>query len=262
MIVRSDRWDDLLIRIASGMAIGVVCLSAVALGGLFFLALIVAIASVITWELVRMLDPEAPAVLLAAVAGGALCVATLVPVGFALPLLIGPAFVGLGQMRRHRTTYGMFVMTILLAGFGLWVLRDDFGLVWMLWLALVVGATDVFGYLAGRLIGGPKFWPRVSPKKTWAGTIAGWISAAVVAFFFIEFTDAHAQLIGISVAVSMASQFGDIMELALKRRMGVKDSSSLLPGHGGLFDRFDGMLGASVFLLLVEQLVDFPPGIV
>ncbi len=261
MIVRSGRWDDLLTRIASGVVIAAIGLSAVALGGVWFLGVIVIICSVMTWELVRMLERDGPAVLLAGVAGAALLVSALVPAGFALPLLIAPAFVGLGQMTRHRTTYAMFVMAILLAGFGLWVLRGDFGLVWMLWLALVVGATDVFGYLAGRLIGGPKFWPKVSPKKTWSGTVAGWISAAVVALFFIEFTDAHAQLIGISVAVSMASQFGDIMQSAVKRRMGVKDSSSLLPGHGGLFDRFDGMLGASVFLLLVEQLVDFPPGV-
>jgi len=67
------------------------------------------------------------------------------------------------------------------------------------------------------------------------------------------------EIVGISIAISMASQMGDIAESAMKRKMGVKDSSNLIPGHGGVFDRFDGMLGASVFLLLIEQLVDFPP---
>jgi phosphatidate cytidylyltransferase len=99
----------------------------------------------------------------------------------------------------------------------------------------------------------------VSPKKTWAGTIAGWIGAALVGLAFAVETGSGYELIGVSVAVSMASQLGDIAESAVKRRHGVKDSSSLLPGHGGIFDRFDGMLGAAVFFLLVEQLVDFPP---
>ncbi len=66
-------------------------------------------------------------------------------------------------------------------------------------------------------------------------------------------------LVGISVAISMAGQMGDVAESALKRRMGVKDSSNIIPGHGGMFDRFDAMLGAAIFLLLVEQIIDFPP---
>ena len=75
-------------------------------------------------------------------------------------------------------------------------------------------------------------------------------------------TGAGAELIGIPIALSMASQIGDIAESAVKRKMGVKDASNLLPGHGGMLDRFDGMLGASMFLLFVEQIVDFPPGLV
>ena len=109
------------------------------------------------------------------------------------------------------------------------------------------------------MIGGPKFWPRVSPKKTWSGTVAGWIGAAIVGAVFVWVGQSGYELIGISIAVSIAGQFGDVAESALKRRMGVKDSSSILPGHGGMFDRFDAMLGASLFLLLVAQIVDFPP---
>ena len=129
----------------------------------------------------------------------------------------------------------------------------------MLWLVLVVAATDVFGYFAGRIFGGPKFWPLVSPKKTWSGTVAGWVSAGLVGAAFMKATGSGVELIGISVALSMASQMGDIAESALKRRVGVKDSSNLLPGHGGMFDRFDGMLGAALLLLLVESFAEFPP---
>jgi phosphatidate cytidylyltransferase len=129
----------------------------------------------------------------------------------------------------------------------------------MAWLALVVIVTDILGYFAGRFIGGPKFWPKVSPKKTWSGTIAGWIGAAIVGALYVYNGAAGLELIGISIAISMASQMGDVSESALKRRMGIKDSSNIMPGHGGMFDRFDGMLGASIFLLVIEALVVFPP---
>lgn len=256
-----SRWDDLGPRLGVGSVIAAIALLFVWLGGWLFMLLTVAICAVLVWELVRMIDPQAPAVMLAGTAGLALLVLGLVPSGWALPLLIAPAFIGIGQMNEHRLTFVIFTTTILLAGFGLLILREEFGFVWMLWLSLVVAFTDVFGYFAGRFIGGPKFWPRISPKKTWSGTVAGWIGAAVLAVIFIGVTGASGQLIGLSIATSMASQFGDIAESSVKRRMDVKDSSSLLPGHGGLFDRFDGMLGASVFVLLVGQLVDFPPGL-
>jgi phosphatidate cytidylyltransferase len=169
------------------------------------------------------------------------------------------AIIGIAVLERNRTLYLAFTTLIMLAGFGLLVHRDTFGLTWMLWLVLVVAATDIMGYFAGRILGGPKFWPKVSPKKTWSGTVAGWIAAGLVGAVFIRLTEAGLELIGISVALSMASQIGDIAESAVKRKMGVKDSSNMLPGHGGVFDRFDGMLGAAVMLLLVESLTEFPP---
>ncbi len=258
----TSRWSDLGPRLGIGCIIAVIGLACVWVGGAVFLILTVMISAVMVWELVRMLDRSAPAVPLAVASGGALLVAGLLPSGYALPLLLAPIFVGFGQLSQHRATFSVFALMIVFAGFGMFILRDQFGFAWMLWLALVVIATDVMGYFAGRFIGGPRFWPRVSPKKTWSGTVAGWIGAAIVGAVFVQVTTSNYDLVGISVAISMASQLGDIAESAVKRRMGVKDSSSLLPGHGGLFDRFDGMLGAVVFLLLVEQLIDFPPGIV
>jgi phosphatidate cytidylyltransferase len=161
----------------------------------------------------------------------------------------------------NRTLYMSFTALILLAGFGLIQLRDDMGFGWLMWLVLVVVVTDVVGYFAGRAIGGPKFWPKVSPKKTWSGTASGWVGAAVVGLIFSFNTGFGLQLVGISVALSMASQMGDMAESGMKRKMGVKDSSALIPGHGGLLDRFDGMLGAAVFLLIVGPLIGFPPGV-
>ena len=123
---------------------------------------------------------------------------------------------------------------------------------------LVVVVTDVAGYFAGRIIGGPKFWPAVSPKKTWAGTTAGWLAAAVVGVVFGIGSGVMGTLVLASVLLSFASQLGDIAESAIKRRVGVKDSSTLIPGHGGLLDRFDGMLGAALALLLLEVGFGFP----
>jgi phosphatidate cytidylyltransferase len=225
--------------------------------------MVAVICGLMIWELVRMLAPASPGIAmpLGLLAGAVTLIAVYLPPGFALPLLLAPALVGFGQLRSHRAIFMIFTVMVLLAGFGMTSVRDDLGFQWMLWLVLVVVATDVVGYFAGRLIGGPKFWPRVSPKKTWAGTAFGWVGAAIVGLFFMASTRAGLQLIGVSVAVSMASQMGDIAESAIKRRLGVKDSSNLIPGHGGLLDRFDGMLGASVFLLIVRPLLSVPSGV-
>ncbi|WP_227267945.1 phosphatidate cytidylyltransferase [Roseobacter weihaiensis] len=259
----NEKWSDLAVRLASGGAMVLIGLWGVWAGEHVFHAMVAIICGLMIWELVRMLQPADAGVaaqlgLLAASATGA---SIYLPVGFALPILLAPAMVGFGQLKSYRAIYMIFTVMVLLAGFGMMSVRDDLGFQWMLWLVLVVVATDVVGYFAGRLIGGPKFWPRVSPKKTWAGTVFGWIGAAAVGGYFVVTAGAGPQLIGISVALSMASQMGDISESAIKRRLGVKDSSNLIPGHGGLLDRFDGMLGASVFLLIIGPFISFPPGI-
>ena len=112
---------------------------------------------------------------------------------------------------------------------------------------LVVWVTDIGGYFAGRGIGGPKLWPRVSPKKTWAGAIGGFVASLVVAAGFVLFgLGKVGPLLLLGAVLSVASQLGDLFESAVKRRFGVKDSSQLIPGHGGLMDRLDGFVAAVV----------------
>lgn len=112
---------------------------------------------------------------------------------------------------------------------------------------LVVWASDIGGYFVGRGIGGPKLWPRVSPKKTWAGAIGGFVLSLGVAGGFAAFGYGRAgPLLLLAAVLSTASQLGDLFESAVKRRFGVKDSSQIIPGHGGLLDRLDGFVAAVV----------------
>ncbi len=119
------------------------------------------------------------------------------------------------------------------------------GFVALIFVLLIVWVTDSGGYFAGRGIGGPKLWPRISPKKTWAGAIGGFVASLAVASIFavLDFGKAG-PLLMISGVLSVVSQLGDLFELAVKRRFGVKDSSQIIPGHGGLLDRLDGFVAA------------------
>ncbi|WP_299145761.1 phosphatidate cytidylyltransferase [uncultured Tateyamaria sp.] len=259
----TEKWSDLAARMGSGLLMVLVGVWGIWMGGDVFHVLVALICGLMIWELVRMVSPSQAtlALQLGAVSSIAVLLAVYLPIGFAMPILLAPCMVGLGQLNQNRSTYMIFTVMVLMAGFGMMQVRDDLGFGWMVWLVMVVVVTDVVGYFAGRALGGPKFWPRVSPKKTWSGTVAGWIGAAIVGAVFAINTEATVQLVGVSVALSMASQMGDIGESAMKRRMGVKDSSALIPGHGGVLDRFDGMLGASVFLLMLGQVAGFPGGV-
>ena len=121
------------------------------------------------------------------------------------------------------------------------------GFVALIMILLVVWVTDIGGYFAGRGIGGPKLWPRVSPKKTWAGAIGGFAASLVVAGGFVALgLGKTGPLLLLGAALSVVSQLGDLFESAVKRRLGVKDSSQIIPGHGGLLDRLDGFVAAIV----------------
>jgi len=117
----------------------------------------------------------------------------------------------------------------------------------LMFVLLIVWVTDSGGYFAGRGIGGPKLWPRVSPKKTWAGAIGGLAASLAVAAGFAAFDLGRiGPLLLLSGVLSTVSQLGDLFESAVKRRFGVKDSSHIIPGHGGLMDRLDGFAAAVV----------------
>jgi phosphatidate cytidylyltransferase len=153
----------------------------------------------------------------------------------------------LSPERRSWTATGFFYAAAAEIGSVLVRLDQAWGFVALMLILLVVWVTDIGGYFAGRGIGGPKLWPRVSPKKTWAGAVGGFAASLLVAEAFVAFGlgDTGPTLL-LGAVLSIVSQLGDLFESAVKRRFGVKDSSHIIPGHGGLLDRLDGYVAAVV----------------
>ncbi|MDP9127075.1 MAG: phosphatidate cytidylyltransferase [Pseudomonadota bacterium] len=147
-----------------------------------------------------------------------------------------------------------------LALFSLRGLPQGAGLVY--YLLAVVWGTDIGAYLAGRTIGGPKLAPAISPGKTWAGVAGGIILAGVLGFLIAWLLGARHAWVGLvlAVPVSVASQAGDLFESWIKRQAGVKESGDLIPGHGGILDRIDGLIFAAIFFALFQCLIGEPLG--
>ena len=228
-------------------------LIAIWFGGVFLQLLTALAASVMAWEWGRLCGggrsataaPVLVAVVLASVAGAT---AAGVWIGVAIALG-GAAVVWVFALREPDTA------PLWMAAGSLWVALPCIILLWLadsasagratlLWVFAVVWATDIGAYVAGRVLGGPRLAPRWSPGKTWAGlgggmvcaALAGWATAAVLG------TAPAAPLALASAGLAIVGQFGDLAESVVKRRFGVKDASSLIPGHGGLLDRLDGLL--------------------
>jgi phosphatidate cytidylyltransferase len=165
-----------------------------------------------------------------------------------LALALGLAGVALlSTKRRIWTATGFFYAAAAEIASVLVRFDQSYGFVALILILLVVWVTDIGGYFAGRGLGGPKLWPGVSPRKTWAGAIGGFAASLAVAAGFAAFGLGKAgPLLLLGAALSVVSQLGDLFESAVKRSFGVKDSSHIIPGHGGLLDRLDGFVAAVV----------------
>jgi len=208
---------ELTKRIVSGVVLATVLLGDLWLGSWWYLVMLVAGGALVFREFVRL-------VLALTTAPGA---RTLWIVAGAL--YVGAACVGLWQVRAI----------------------PEHGLIYALWLFLIVWATDVGAYTFGRLIGGPRIAPRISPSKTWAGLLGGMVCAGGVSIAMGHWATAGLwPLAGVfflfGAPLAVLAQTGDFFESWMKRRAGVKDSGGLIPGHGGLFDRVDGLLPVAI----------------
>lgn len=249
-----SNWTDLGPRLASAAVMSVIGGLAIWAGGVWFSILVALCVWGMTWEIFRMCNiHEGKNQILLSSIQGMLVLQTLfithyglILVGMIVVLWLGAYLI---EAIPGKKIGFPFVAAVFCVGYGLITFRIEQGLAFILWMILVIVASDVMGYFAGRTLGGPKFWPSISPKKTWSGTIAGWIGAALVGLGFVIWNGSPIGLIILSVATAFAGQMGDIAESALKRKVGVKDSSNLIPGHGGVLDRFDAVSGAVLFLL-------------
>ena len=246
----TPNWSDLGPRVVSAIVLAGAGFFAIYMGGPIFSAFVAICCAFMIWELCAMSGRYPWASYpIAAIAGFEIFYGFgdwyfTVLIVLALPLVIAIL------ATKQRVRVFIFALMIGASGIVLQILRIDLGFEWILWLVLIVVATDIAGYFAGRLIGGPKFWPRLSPKKTWSGTSAGWFAAAGVAVIFEA--EPMGTFIVFSVFVALASQMGDLAESALKRKFEIKDSSNLIPGHGGFLDRFDGLIAAALVIGVVS----------
>lgn len=256
----SGRWHDLRKRLLSAAVMIAVGAVEVWLGGPAFAALVILLSSGMVWELARLSAPARgrSALGMAGLAAVGMLVTFLSPAPLAETALLAPALVLALTPRRDRRLTAAWGAAVMVAGYGLVTLREVAGTPAVLWLILVVIASDVMGYFAGRILGGPKFWPALSPKKTWSGTVAGWVAAAGVGGAFVAADLASPLLIILSPLIAFAGQMGDIAESWLKRRAGIKDASNLIPGHGGLLDRFDALTGAGVAVMALGLVLNLP----
>ncbi|TGD45226.1 phosphatidate cytidylyltransferase [Pseudotabrizicola sediminis] len=256
------RWGDLKKRAISAAFMLAVGAGELWLGGTPFSLLVIALTGVMFWELANMTAPGRRRTPLAMGLFAAACLAgaELFRDDLATTLLILPGLALALSPRRDRQIATVYGIAIMVAGYGLIELRTP-GMPAILWLVAIVIVSDVMGYFVGRIVGGPKFWPAISPKKTWSGTVAGWVGAIGVSLIFVATGHAPWMAVALAPFVAFAGQLGDIVESWIKRRSGVKDSSTLIPGHGGFLDRFDALIGAVGLVMLLGLFTSLPmPG--
>ena len=127
------------------------------------------------------------------------------------------------------------------------------GISFFIVLVLAVALTDIGGYFGGRIIGGPKVLEKVSPSKTWAGIFVGWLMVLIFYYVLQLFNLFKSDLfVFVFLGIALSSQLGDFIESFFKRSLGVKDTGNIIPGHGGLLDRFDGLICASFFVKIID----------
>ncbi len=255
---------DLMPRVVSGVVLAAIALGATLAGSHVFAVLIALVCAIVAWEWGRIVRGVDLDVVMAAHVVSVLAAVGLAAFGLAalgaMAVLIGAILVGLLSFGRSAILSSVGVLFAGLPGVALVWLRGDepYGVWAVLYLMAMVVVTDTAAYFAGRLIGGPKLWPAVSPKKTWAGllgAIAGTLAAGA-GFSALVGGASPMRLALVGGVTALIAQAGDLAESALKRRFQTKDASNLIPGHGGFMDRIDGLVTAAIAAALLAALVD------
>jgi phosphatidate cytidylyltransferase len=268
---RAIRWNmDWITRPLFGLALAAVAIGVLFSAPPFFAALIVAISIAAAWEWHRMVSKGRLYHTEAAVnaVAVALAVSSLLvtrQMWIALIVLAAGACAAwkLAQERHvHPVWQAIGVLYLGLPALALVALRafEPRGAMIIVGMFLIVWATDSGALIFGNLIGGPRMAPVLSPSKTWAGTIGGSVTAALIFAAFIWFLGGSAWQAGLfGFLFSITAHAGDLFESFVKRRFGIKDSGALIPGHGGVLDRMDSTLAASVAMALLVFVVGLNP---
>jgi phosphatidate cytidylyltransferase len=256
--------EDFTTRLLWGVVMGLVAALFTASGMIAFSVLVVAVTLLLSWEWGRLVHGREADVVVAIHVGTAAVATVLSAIGFVglglLTLLIGAILALLLSLGRNGLYSALGVFYAGLPAISLIWLRSDpeLGLNAVIFVILAVVVSDTAGFLIGRLVGGPKLWPRISPNKTWSGSVGAVFATAVVsAMFWLAVPGGSAARLAAAGAVlSIVAQVGDLAESALKRRFGAKDSSTLIPGHGGVMDRVDGLVAAAAAVALAAFVIN------
>jgi phosphatidate cytidylyltransferase len=256
--------SDFPTRLVSGIAMVVIAAGALAAGAATFNALVFVLALVLSWEWGRLVHGRGAEIVTAVHVGAAALAVGLAALGFVglglLALPIGAILAMLLSLGRHSLFAALGVFYAGLPAVILIWLRSDptYGLRAAVFVILVVIAADTGAFLAGRGLAGPKLWPSVSPNKTWAGLFGGVLAGGIAGALMAMAVPGNPGLrLGATAAVlAFLAQMGDLMESAIKRRFGAKDTSALIPGHGGIMDRLDGLVIAATAAGLTGFFVD------
>jgi phosphatidate cytidylyltransferase len=258
------RWTDLRKRAISAAVLAPLAVGAIWFGDLLWIGLTIVATAGLLHEWVplcglRWRSATALAIALPVVLAGLIAVTGHSGAGVIILCLATPvAYAVAGRAKAPRLS-AVGVPYIGLACLALLWLRDDdsAGRANVLFLILIVWAADIGAYMAGRLIGGPKLAPAISPSKTWAGAaggLAGGMLAGLGVMGWMDPAGSAAPAAGLAAVLAISSQAGDLLESYVKRYFGVKDSGTLIPGHGGLLDRLDGVLGAAPVAAVMAML--------
>jgi phosphatidate cytidylyltransferase len=254
---------SLRLRVVSALVLAPPALAAVWFGGIWLGLLTLAAAGLMAWEWSRLCNEGR-----LGTEGGVVIASVLLAVlaaaagrfGAALAVAVVGAVAAFLLCRRlSRPSPRLLAVGTLYVGLPcialLWLAASPSdGRATLLWVLALVWATDTGAYAFGRTFGGPKLAPRVSPKKTWSGLLGGVLCAALagLAAAFVAGAPAPFVVLLVSAGLAVVEQFGDLAESAVKRRFGAKDAGTLIPGHGGLLDRLDGLLAVAPAVALLS----------
>jgi phosphatidate cytidylyltransferase len=256
--------SDFQVRLASGIAMAIAAVALTVVGSIPFSVLVAAVALLVSWEWARLVHGSDYRTVLVVLLGTTAVAAVLAALGYvALGLLVLPIGAILATVLSLGRNSVYSALGVFYAGFPavalIWLRSDPWhGLLATIFVIAIVATSDTAAFFSGRLFRGPLLWERISPKKTWSGMLGALIACAVVgALFWFAIPHGSALRLGVTGAVlSLVAQAGDLAESALKRRFGAKDAGDIIPGHGGVMDRVDGIIAAASAVGLVAVVVD------